>query len=66
MAAIDTLILSENVELYKIKGECSNCNYMEYRTSKKVHLEDMNNQMQHFAKYEYPGVYNEEKPFPVA
>jgi peptide chain release factor subunit 1 len=38
MAAIDTLILSENVELYKIKGECSNCNYTEYRTSKKINL----------------------------
>ena len=46
MAAIDTLILSENVELYKIKGECSNCNYAEYRTSKKIHLDDMNDQIQ--------------------
>ena len=46
MAAIETLILSENVELYKIKGECSNCNYVEYRTSKKVHLDDMNDQIQ--------------------
>jgi peptide chain release factor subunit 1 len=46
MAAIDTLILSENVELYKIKGECSNCNYTEYRTSKKINLEDMNDQIQ--------------------
>lgn len=46
MGAVDTLILSENLELYKIKGECSNCNYTDFRTSKKIHLDDMNDQIQ--------------------
>ncbi len=36
--AIDALILSEKVDLYKVKLECSNCSYVEYTTAKKRDL----------------------------
>jgi len=35
---VDTLILSEKLDLFKIKIECSNCEYVEYRTVKEQNL----------------------------
>ena len=35
---VDTLILSEKLDLYKIKIECSNCEYFEFRTVKERDL----------------------------
>jgi len=35
---VDTLILSEKLDLFKIKIECSNCEYIEYRTVKEQNL----------------------------
>ena len=37
-SAVDTLILSEKLDTYKVKLECSNCGYIEFRTIKKKEL----------------------------
>ncbi len=34
-SAVDTLILSEQLDIYKVKINCSNCEYVEYRTVKE-------------------------------
>lgn len=39
--AVDTLIMSEQLNLYRAKLECSNCGYSEYRTIKESQLEDI-------------------------
>ncbi len=36
---VDTLILSEKLDLYKVKSECSNCDYSESKTIKEANLE---------------------------
>jgi len=36
--AVDTLILSEKLDLYKVKLECSNCEYIDYRMVKEKNL----------------------------
>jgi len=36
--AVDTLILSEKLDLYKVKLECSNCEYIEFRMVKEKNL----------------------------
>jgi peptide chain release factor subunit 1 len=41
MSAIDTLILSEKVDLYKLKGECQNCQYQELKTTKMTKLDEL-------------------------
>ena len=38
--AVDTLLLSEKLDLYKMTLECSNCNYSEFRTVKESNLEN--------------------------
>ena len=44
--AVDTLILSEKLNMYKIKLECSNCDYIEYRTVKEKDLSKVKNNIQ--------------------
>jgi len=46
MGAIAILILSENLNLYKIKVECSNCNYTEFRSEKEERLNIFESEMQ--------------------
>ncbi len=36
---VDTLLLSEKLDLYKVKSECSNCDYSEFKTVKEANLE---------------------------
>ncbi|MFW9828778.1 MAG: peptide chain release factor aRF-1 [Candidatus Thorarchaeota archaeon] len=38
--AVETLLLSEKLDLYKITLECSNCNYSEFRTVKEINLDN--------------------------
>ncbi|MFX1386467.1 MAG: peptide chain release factor aRF-1 [Promethearchaeota archaeon] len=38
---VDTLILSEKLDLYKVKIECSNCEYFEYRTIREQNLNEI-------------------------
>jgi peptide chain release factor subunit 1 len=38
MGAVDTLILSEKLDTYKIKIECSNCAYIENRTASEQNI----------------------------
>ncbi len=42
LGAVDTLIMSEKLELYKLKRECSNCQYVDYITSKQVNMDEIN------------------------
>jgi peptide chain release factor subunit 1 len=42
LGAVDTLIMSEKLELYKLKRECSNCQYVDYMTSKQVNMDEIN------------------------
>lgn len=44
--AVDTLILSEKLDLHKIKLECSNCDYIEIRTVKENDLNNFKNNVQ--------------------
>ncbi|MHA1785339.1 MAG: peptide chain release factor aRF-1 [Candidatus Helarchaeota archaeon] len=46
MGSVDTLILSEKLDLYKAKGECANCGYQEYRDIKYSDLERLENDVQ--------------------
>ncbi|MFX1308495.1 MAG: peptide chain release factor aRF-1 [Promethearchaeota archaeon] len=43
---VDTLILSEKLDLYKVKIECSNCEYFEYRTIKEQNLNEITSSIQ--------------------
>jgi len=43
---VDTLILSEKLDLHKIKLECSNCEYTEYRTVKERDLDKVSTSTQ--------------------
>ena len=45
-SAVDTLILSEKLDTYKIKLECSNCGYVENRTSREGDLIKIDSQIQ--------------------
>ena len=38
MGAVDTLILSEKLDTYKIKIECTNCAYIENRTASEQNI----------------------------
>ncbi|MHA1274300.1 MAG: peptide chain release factor aRF-1 [Promethearchaeota archaeon] len=44
--AVDTLILSEKLDKYKIKIECSNCNYVEYRIIKEQQFNELETAIQ--------------------
>lgn len=44
--AVDTLILSEKLDSYKIKLECSNCGYIENRTSREGELNQIKSKIQ--------------------
>ncbi len=44
--AVDTLMLSERLNLYKIKLECSNCEFSEYRNIKENELEKIKGDIQ--------------------
>ncbi|MFX1389666.1 MAG: peptide chain release factor aRF-1 [Promethearchaeota archaeon] len=44
--AVEILLLSEKLDLYKIKLECSNCDYIESRMIKERDLEIVNNDVQ--------------------
>ncbi|MBA7539971.1 hypothetical protein ES705_32260 [subsurface metagenome] len=44
--AIDTLILSEKLNSYKIKLECSNCGYIENRTLREGELNQIESKIQ--------------------
>jgi len=37
-SAVDTLILSEKLDSYRVKLECSNCGYVEFRTTREHEL----------------------------
>ena len=43
---VDTLILSEKLDMYKIKIECSNCEYIEYRYVKEQNLDKIKSTIQ--------------------
>jgi len=45
-SAVDTLILSEKLDSYKIKLECSNCGYIENRTSREGELNQIKSKIQ--------------------
>ena len=45
-SAVDTLILSEKLDSYKIKLECSNCGYIEDRTSREDQLNKIESKIQ--------------------
>jgi peptide chain release factor subunit 1 len=40
---VDTLLLSEKLDLYKVKSECSNCGYSESKSVKEADLESHRN-----------------------
>lgn len=42
LGAVDMLIMSERLESYKIKRECSNCQYNDYITSKRIDVDETN------------------------
>ena len=42
LGAVDMLIMSERLESYKIKRECSNCQYNDYTTSKQIDVDEAN------------------------
>ena len=42
LGAVDMLIMSERLESYKIKRECSNCQYNDYSTSKQIDVDEAN------------------------
>jgi len=44
--AVDTLIMSEELNLYRAKLKCSNCGYSEYRIIKESQLEDTESDIQ--------------------
>ncbi|TFF63671.1 MAG: peptide chain release factor 1, partial [Promethearchaeota archaeon] len=44
--AVDTLVLSEDLEMHKAKIECTNCGYTEYRTFKTHELEEFESKIQ--------------------
>jgi len=44
--AVDTLILSEKLDLFNLKLECSNCGYIESRTVKEYNLEKFQEEIQ--------------------
>ena len=43
---VDTLILSEKLDLYKVKVECSNCDYSESKTVKEINLKRLKTDIQ--------------------
>jgi len=44
--AVDSLILSEKLDLLKVKLECSNCEHSEYKTVKETDLENFKTKIQ--------------------
>ena len=44
--AVDTLMLSEKLDLVKLKIECSNCKYFEERTEKEIGINSLKNKIQ--------------------
>ena len=44
--AVDTLILSERLNLVKLKLKCSNCNYVEERTEKEIKINKLKAKIQ--------------------
>ena len=42
LGAVEMLIMSERLKLYKIKRECSNCQYNDYITSKQINIDETN------------------------
>ncbi|MFW9771036.1 MAG: peptide chain release factor 1, partial [Candidatus Thorarchaeota archaeon] len=42
----DTLILSEKLDIHKVKLECSNCGYVEKRNAREQEISDIENLMQ--------------------
>ncbi|MBY9002569.1 MAG: peptide chain release factor aRF-1 [Candidatus Lokiarchaeota archaeon] len=42
LGAVDTLIMSEQLGLYKIKRECSNCQHYDYITSTQIKIDESN------------------------
>jgi peptide chain release factor subunit 1 len=43
---VDTLLLSEKLDLYKVKSECSNCGYSESKSVKEADLESHKNDVE--------------------
>ncbi len=46
MGAVDTLILSEKLDTYKVKIECSNCGYIENRTTSEQNIINLESSVQ--------------------
>jgi len=46
MGAVDTLILSEKLDTYKVKIECSNCGYIENRTTSEQNIVNLESSVQ--------------------
>jgi peptide chain release factor subunit 1 len=46
IGAVDTLILSEKLDTYKVKVECSNCGYNESRIAKESDLNKLESSIQ--------------------
>jgi peptide chain release factor subunit 1 len=44
--AVDTLLLSEKLDLFKVKIDCSNCDHIEFRTVRERELEDLKSKIQ--------------------
>ncbi|MFX0039078.1 MAG: peptide chain release factor aRF-1 [Promethearchaeota archaeon] len=44
--AVDTLLLSEKLDLFKVKIDCSNCDHIEFRTVRERELEDLISKIQ--------------------
>ena len=44
--AVDTLIFSEDLNMYKVRIECSNCEYTEFRTVKENELMKIESKIQ--------------------
>lgn len=46
MGAVDTLILSEKLDIHKVRLECSNCGYIENRTAREHEISEIENFVQ--------------------
>jgi len=46
LGAVDVLIMSERLESYKIKRECSNCQYNEIITSNQINIDETNEELE--------------------
>ncbi|MFW9970893.1 MAG: peptide chain release factor aRF-1 [Candidatus Odinarchaeota archaeon] len=44
--AVDTLMLSDKLDLFKVKLDCSNCGYSEFKTIKEINLEEFKEKIQ--------------------